>query len=476
MTMTGLQRWGALAVLCLGVLMIMLDTTIVNVALPSIQESLGFSDTGLAWVVNGYFLFFGGFLLLGGRLGDLYGRRTLFVVGIGVFTVASGLCALAQTPGLLVVARALQGFGGAVVTAVALALIMGLFTDPKERAIAMGVYGFVCAGGSSLGALLGGVLTGGFGWASIFVINLPVGVLVMGLSWWWLADQGRPREAVRLDLFGAVTGTAALMLAVYAIVNGNLWGWTSGPLLGLVAAAVGLFGLFLLGQMRARQPLLPLSLFRLRSVVVANLVVMLWAAALFTWFFMTSLYLHFVQGYPPMEIGLAFLPTNITMALLSLGASGLLINAFGLRWPLAVGLGLAAAGLFWLSGVPVGGDFSRDLLPAMLLFGLGAGLAVNPMLLAALCEVPERHSGLASGLVNTSFSMGGALWLAVFTSYAAWTTQSEGGPERGGLEALNSGYQAAFFGAACLLVIAALLVALGLKRPSLVSAPAAALE
>jgi MFS family permease len=329
----------------------------------------------------------------------------------------------------------------------------------------MGVYGFVCAGGSALGALLGGVLTGGFGWAAIFMINLPVGLVVMGLAWLLLTAPGRRPDRVRLDLFGAVSATAAMMVAVAAIVNGNRWGWTSGPVLGFAAAAVVLFGLFLWGQKRAQQPLVPLSLFRIRSVVVANLVVMLWAAALFTWFFMTSLYLYFVQGYQPVQIGLAFLPTNITMGLLSLGLSGLLVHAFGLRWPLAVGLAVAAAGLFLLSGVPVGADFNRDLLPGLLLFGVGAGLAVNPMLMAAVCEVPERDSGVASGVVNSSFSMGGALWLAIFTSYAAWTTQSVGGPEGGGLEALNSGYKAAFFGAACLLSLAAVVTALGLKGP-----------
>ncbi|MDE1145038.1 MAG: DHA2 family efflux MFS transporter permease subunit [Azospirillaceae bacterium] len=457
------RRWLALGVLCLGVLMIMLDSNIVNVALPSIETDLAFPLTSIAWIVNAYFLFFGGFLLLGGRLGDLYGHRKLFIIGIGVFTLGSFACGVAGTPLFLIAARAAQGFGGAVVTAVALSLIMGLFTEAKERAVAMGVYGFVCASGSGIGAMVGGLLTGGLGWRWIFLINLPIGLAVILLSFRLLSrDHQRPASG-GLDIFGALTGTAALMLAVYAIVNGNAWGWASTPIVGCAVLAAILFGVFLVAESRAKSPLMPLGLFRNRNVSAGNVIVMLWAAALFTWFFLSSLYLQFVQGYGPVDVGLAFLPTNLTMALLSLGLSGWTVNKVGIRWSLVSGLALAACGLFLLSRLPVAASFTTDILPGMLLFGVGAGFAVNPMLLAAINGVAENETGLASGVVNTSFAMGGAFWLAVLSSYAAHQTKSL---EIAGLEprvALNGGYQVAFLAAAACCALAAAVGALALR-------------
>lgn len=456
-------RWLALAVLCLGVLMIMLDSTIVNVALPSIQIALQFPDTSLAWVVNAYFLTFGGFLLLGGRLGDLYGRRRLFLFGIALFTIASLVCGVAQTPVFLVSARAMQGFGGAIVTAVAMSLIMDLFGEPADRAKAMGVYGFVCASGSSLGAVLGGALTGSLGWHWIFLINLPIGIAVIALSLKLLPGKHERPSSQHLDTLGAVTGTASLMLAVYAIVNGNEWGWASYQSLGYIAVASVLFVFFLAVEMRVKMPLLPLRLFRLRNVTVANIVVIFWAGALFAWFFLSSLYLQLVLGYEPMQVGLAFLPANLIMAAFSLWISGPLVNRFGIKWPLVVGMFLASVGLLLFSRAPVDGSFSLDVLPGMLLFGLGAGIAVNPMLLAATNGVPATESGLASGVVNTSFAMGGALWLAVLTSFAAYYTKYM---ETIGLDphaALNGGYQAAFLAAACFALLGAVLSAMLLK-------------
>src|SRR5437868_577660 len=284
-------RWLALYVLCLGSLMIVLDVTIVNVALPSIRQDLGFSETSLAWVVNAYLLTFGGFLLLGGRLGDLFGHRRLFLIGITLFTLASLACGMAWAQGFLVTARAIQGLGGAVVSAVSLSLVMNLFTEPAERAKAMGFFGFVAAGGGSIGVLLGGVLTSALNWHWIFLVNLPIGVAVFALSL-VLLPPGRGSVAASLDIAGAVTITASLMLAVYAIVNGNQAGWTSGQTLGLLAAAAVLLGLFLVIESRVSAPLVPLRLFKHRNISVSNTVGVLWAAAMFAWFFLSAQYLQ----------------------------------------------------------------------------------------------------------------------------------------------------------------------------------------
>src|SRR6266566_2196306 len=322
-------RWLALMVLCLGALMIVLDTTIVNVALPSIRVDLGFSETSLAWVVNAYLLTFGGFLLLGGRLGDLFGPRRLFLIGITLFALASLACGLATTQGFLITARGIQGLGGAIVSAVALSLVMNLFPEPAERAKAMGVYGFVSAGGGSIGVLLGGVLTNALNWHWVFLVNLPVGVAVVALSLVLLPPGHGPAPAARLDIAGALTVTSSLMLAVYAIVNGNQAGWTSTQTLGLLAGAVVLLALFLTIEARVSSPLIPLRLFRLRNVATANVVGVLWAAAMFAWFFLSALYLQSVLGYSPLQVGLAFLPANLIMGAFSLGLSAKLVMRFG---------------------------------------------------------------------------------------------------------------------------------------------------
>jgi EmrB/QacA subfamily drug resistance transporter len=463
MTMDGRTRWFALYVLCLGSLMIVLDTTIVNVALPSIKADLGFSKTALAWVVNAYLLTFGGFLLLGGRLGDLFGHRRLFLSGITLFTLASLGCGLSTTQGSLVAARAIQGLGGAVASAVALSLMMNLFTEPAERAKAMGVFGFVAAGGGSIGVLLGGVLTNSLDWHWIFLVNLPIGVLVYVLSLRLLPAARGPAAGGRLDVAGAVTVTGALMLAVYAIVNGNQTGWTSTQTLGLLAGSVALLALFLAIEARVPSPLIPLRLFRLRNVATANVVGALWAAAMFAGFFLSALYLQLVLGYSPLKVGLAFLPANLIMGAFSLGLSAKLVMRFGIRPPLGVGLLLAAAGLVLFVRAPVGGNFVVDVLPSMILLGFGAGMAFNPVLLAAMSDVAPEESGLASGLVNTAFMMGGALGLAVLASLAASRTDSLRASGDGQLAALTGGYHAAFLVGAVFAVAAASLGALLLR-------------
>jgi EmrB/QacA subfamily drug resistance transporter len=447
-------RWLALIVLCLGDLMIVLDVTVVGVALPSIREDLGFSEESLAWVVNAYLLTFGGFLLLGGRLGDLLGHRRMFLTGIGLFTFASIACGLAGSQGMLVGARAVQGIGGAVVSAVALSLIITLFTEPAERAKAMGVFGFVASCGGSIGVLLGGVLTDALDWHWIFLVNVPVGIAVFALTL-VLLPASRGQASGRLDIAGAVTVTAASMVAVYAIVNGNEAGWTSTRTLGLLGLAATLLGVFAAIESRTDAPLVPLGLFRLRNLAISNVVGVLWAAAMFAWFFLSALYLQLVLGYSPLQVGLAFLPGNLIAGVLSVGVSAKLVMRFGIRAPLAAGLGTAAVGLLLFARAPVDGSFAVDVLPAMVLLGVGAGIAFNPVLLAAMGDVDPSEAGLASGVVNTSFMMGGALGLAVLASIAASRTDTLLASGEGAVEALNGGYRIAFLAGALFAALAA---------------------
>jgi len=450
------RRWLALYVLTLGSLMIVLDATIVNVALPSIRADLGFSETELAWVVNAYLLTFGGFLLLGGRLGDLFGQRRLFLIGITLFTVASLACGLATSQEFLVAARAVQGLGGAVASAVSLSLMMTLFTEPADRAKAMGVFGFVAAGGGSLGVLLGGILTDTLDWHWIFLVNLPIGALVFALARNLLPSTPGSAHG-RVDVAGAVTVTLALMLAVYAIVNGNQPGWTSTQTLGLLGAAVALVVVFLVIESRVESPLVPLGFLKLRNLATANVVGVLWAAAMFAWFFLSALYLQLVLGFSPLQVGLAFLPSNLIMGAFSLGLSAKLVMRYGIRAPLATGLLLAAAGLALFARAPVDGSFVVDVLPSMILLGFGAGMAFNPVLMGAMSDVEPSDSGLASGIVNTAFMMGGALGLAVLAAVAAHQTESLGVAGDGRLEALAGGYHVAFVVGALFAVAAAMI-------------------
>jgi EmrB/QacA subfamily drug resistance transporter len=482
MTMENRTRWFALYTLTLASLMIVLDATIVNVALPSIREDLNFSQTSLAWVVNAYLLTYGGFLLLGGRLGDLFGHRRLFLAGITLFTAASLVCGLSTSQGMLIAARSVQGLGGAVASAVSLSLMMNLFTEPAERAKAMGIFGFVAAGGGSIGVLLGGVLTDVLNWHWIFLVNFPIGVLVVLLALRLLpVTPGAAAAGTRLDVGGAVTVTAALMLAVYAIVNGNQAGWESAQTLGLLGGSLALFGVFLWIETHVAAPLVPLGLFRLRNVAVANGVGVLWAAAMFAWFFLAALYLQLVLGYTPLQVGLSFLPSNLIMGAFSLGLSAKIVMRYGFRLPLGLGLGLAAAGLALFVRAPVGGSFLMDVLPSMILLGFGAGLAFNPVLLAAMSDVDPAESGLASGVVNTAFMMGGALGLAALASIASSRTSSLRTSGDGPLAALVGGYHAAFLVGALFAVGAAVLGASLLRTrhqaaPAHVGAPAVAAE
>jgi EmrB/QacA subfamily drug resistance transporter len=454
-------RWLALYVLCLGDFMIVLDGTIVNVALPTIRDDLGFSETSLAWVVNAYLLTFGGFLLLGGRLGDLFGHRRLFLIGIGLFTAASLGCGLSTSQELLVSMRAVQGLGGALVSAVALSLVMTLFTETADRAKAMGIFGFVLSGGGVVGVLLGGILTDVLSWHWIFLVNIPVGAVVFVLSLRLLpATPGI--ASGRLDVGGAVTITAALMLAVYAIVNGNDNGWTSGLTLGLLGGAVVLLAAFLALEARIAVPLVPLGVFRNRNVSTSNVIGVFLAAGLFAYFFFSALYMQQVLGYSPLEVGLAYLPGTILWGASSL-YSDKVVMRFGIKLPLLAGLGLMTLSLLLFARAPVDGSWALDILPATLAVGLGAGIGFNPILLAAMSGVGPEQAGLASGIVNTSFMMGGALGLAVLASVADSRTSSLTDSGTDAVAALNGGYHAAFLLGAAFLVTAGVVVATLLK-------------
>ncbi|MDQ3857108.1 MAG: DHA2 family efflux MFS transporter permease subunit [Actinomycetota bacterium] len=453
MTVDSRLRWLALYVLCLGDLMIVLDMTIVNVALPSIRDDLGFSQTSLAWVVNAYLLTFGGFLLLGGRLGDLFGHRRLFLSGIALFTVASLACGIANSQEFLVAARAVQGVAGAIVSALALSMLMILFTEPADRAKAMGVFGFILSGGGVVGVLAGGVLTDVLNWHWIFLINLPVGVLVYVLSL-KLLPGGRGIARGRVDVAGALTITASLMLAVYAIVNGNDKGWAGAETLGVLAVAAALLAIFLVIEARILSPLMPLGLFRNLNVSTANVLGVLMAAGMFGYFFFSALYLQLVLRYSPLEVGLAYLPGTVVWGASSLLLSDRLVMRFGIKPPLLTGLGLMTVALVLLARTPVEGSWALDILPATLAVGLGAGIAFNPILLAAMSGVAQEQAGLASGVVNTAFMMGGAVGLAVLASLADYRTGFLGGVDD--LSALNSGYHLAFLVGAVFVVASAL--------------------
>jgi MFS family permease len=355
---------------------------------------------------------------------------------------------------MLIAARAVQGLGGAVVSALAFSLIVVLFTEPSERAKAMGVFGFVMAGGGSIGVLAGGVLTDLVGWHWIFLVNLPIGiaVTVAGLRLLPSVNVGAPER--RLDIGGAIAITGGMVLAVYAIVNGNTAGWTSLQTLGLLGAAAVILAGFVSWERRAEAPLIPLSIFRHRNLTVANVVGVLWAAAMFALFFLSALYLQLVLGYSPLQVGLAFLPGNLIMMAFSLGVSAKLVTRYGFRGPLALGLGVATLAILWLARAPVHGSFAVDILPTMILFGIGGGLAFNPVLMAAMSDVEPQDSGLASGITNTAFMMGGALGLAVLASVASARTQALAATGHGPLAALTGGYHAAFLIGALFSIVA----------------------
>ena len=464
------RRWMALYVLCGGLLMIVLDATIVNVALPTIQDDLGFSQNSLAWVVNAYLIAFGGLLLLAGRLGDLIGQRRIFLIGLAIFTAASLLCAVAQTQGLLIGARFVQGAGGAVGSAVILGMIVRMFPEPREQAKAIGVYAFVASAGASIGLLAGGILTEAINWHWVFVINLPIGIAIaLAARRLVEEDQGIGVEE-GADVPGAVLVTGGLMLGVYTILEAGEQGWGSLHTLGLGAVSIALLAAFVVRQDRIPTPLMPLRLFRSRNVAAANVVMGLLVIGFFGMFFLGALYLQGILGYGPFDVGLAFLPSCIVMGTLSIGYAERLIMGIGPKAALIAGLTAAAAGLLLFARAPVDGNFLTDVMPVMVLLGTGAGLSFPALMMLAMSGATESDAGLASGLVNTTTQVGGAVGLAVLATLA---TQRADGLRADGESlnsALNSGYHFAYLiGAAAVVVaIAVAVIVLRSEAPATV--------
>jgi EmrB/QacA subfamily drug resistance transporter len=459
------SRWIALYVLCAGVLMIVLDVTVVNVALPSIQRDLGFSQASLAWVVNAYLISFGGLLLLAGRFGDILGGKHVFLVGLTVFTLASLVCGVAQSQEMLVAARFIQGVGGAMTSAVVLGMIVTMFPEPAERAKAIGVYGFVASAGGSIGLLAGGVLTQSINWHWIFFINVPIGI-VTGVLAVRLLD-GRPGVGFGdgADVPGAVLITTALMLGVFTIVKPAAeYGWGATRTLAFGAASLALLGAFIAREARAANPLIPLRIFRSRNISGANLIQVLTVAGMFGMFFLGALYLQRVLGYDALQIGLAFLPGTIIMGTLSLRYSERLIMRFGARNLLLPGLALVAIGLALFAQAPVSGRYVVNVLPVMVLFGIGIGVCFPALMTLAMSGAGEHDAGLASGLVNTTAQVGGALGLAVLATLSSTRTEHLLGAGKSNAAALVGGYHLAFLIAAGL-VVAAIGVALTVIEP-----------
>jgi EmrB/QacA subfamily drug resistance transporter len=459
------SRWIALVVLCAGFLMIILDQTIVNVALPSIQSDLHFSQSALAWVVNAYLIAFGGLLLLVGRLGDLIGRRRIFLAGLTVFTTASVVCGLADGQGLLIGARFVQGLGGAMTSAVILGMIVTMFPRPSEQAKAIGVYSFVAAAGGAIGLLAGGVLTQAINWHWIFFVNVPIGVATGVLTTRLLPDDRGIGLDKGADAPGAVLLVASLMLAVYTIVEASHYGWGSAHTVGLGAIAVALLGGFIARQATATNPLIPLRVFRSRTVTVANLMQALMVAGIFGMFFLGALFLQRVLRYDAIEVGLAFLPVALGIAALSLGVAARLMMRIGAKPTLIGGLVLVAAGLIVFRRAPVDAAYATDLLPVMVLLGVGAGLVFPALMTLAMSGATPEDSGLASGLVNTTQQVGGALGLAVLATLATTRTGSAASHGASTAAALTDGYHLAFTIAA-ILVLAAIAIGLLLLKPT----------
>jgi EmrB/QacA subfamily drug resistance transporter len=463
--MTDRNRWIALYVLCAGMLMIVLDITVVNVALPSIKSDLGFSQSSLAWVVNAYLITFGGLLLLAGRLGDIVGRRTIFLAGLAVFVAASLLCGASQSEGMLIGARLLQGIGGAMTSAVILGMIVTMFPEPREQAKAVGVYAFVASAGGAVGLLIGGVLTQAISWHWIFFVNAPIGLATAVFARRLLEKDEGIGFGEGADALGAVLITASLMLGVYTIVEPAAKdGWGSEVTLGLGAGSLALLVAFIAREATARNPLIPLRIFRSRNVTGANIVQVLTVAGMFGMFFMGSLYLQLVQGYDALQIGLAFLPVTIIMGTLTGRYSEPLIMHFGARRLLFPGLGLVTAGLVLFTRAPVDANYLIDVLPVLVLLGTGIGVCFPALMTIAMSGATRSDAGLASGLVNTSAQVGGALGLAVLATLS--TSRSDSLIEQGhsNASALTSGYHLAFWIAAGL-VVAAIAVAATILQP-----------
>ena len=460
MSTTERNKWVVLVLVCLAQFMVILDSTIVNVALPSIQTDLHLSEANLQWIVNSYTLVFGGFLLLGGRAGDLIGRKRLFLAGLVVFTVASLLNGLAVNEGMLIATRALQGLGAAFVSPAALSIISTTFSEGKERARALGVWAAIAIGGAAVGLILGGLLTQLLSWPWIFFVNVPVGIVTFILSL-RLIPESRDEHAERaFDVAGAVTVTGGLMSLVYAIVKSETAGWTSATTIGFFVLSAVLLASFVVIELRSKAPLVRLSIFRVRSLLTANVVMLLVACGMFAMFFFNTLYIQRVLGYGPLEAGLAFLPFTAGV-MVSAGLAAQFAPRVGVRPVAALGMIVTALGMLLLVRLPVDGSYLSDVLPALVVTSLGMGAVFMPLTLIATTGLKDDDQGLASGLFNTSQQIGGALGLAILSTIAASKTTAAGGATDP--EALVTGFHWAFGGAA-LFVTAGLVAMLVLLR------------
>ena len=463
------NRWLVLVIVCLAQFMVVLDATVVNVALPSIQEDLGFSQANLQWVINGYTLTFGGFLLLGGRAGDLFGRRRLFLVGVALFSGASLLCGLATSEAWLVIARGLQGLGGALVAPTALSIITTTFAEGEDRTKALGVWSAIAASGGAFGLLLGGLLTDLLSWEWVFFVNVPVGIATALLALRYVPESRAGLKSTALDLPGAVSVTAGLIVLVYAIVKAESNGWGSATTLVLAAIAFALLAAFVFIERRHPAPLIRLGIFRTRSLAGANVVMLLAAGGLFAFFFFSTLYVQLILGYSPLEAGLAFLPVALGIGV-GAGLAGQLVKRIGVRSTTVIGMVMAAFGLWLFSRAPVDGDYLSHVFPAIIPQSIGMGLTFVPVTLIATTNVANEDAGLASGLFNTSQQIGGALGLAILSTLAADKTDEVLGALSGRpgpaeqAAALLEGFDTAFVAAAVLLLVGAAVLLATVRR------------
>jgi EmrB/QacA subfamily drug resistance transporter len=460
------RRWKALAVLSLAQFLIIMDTSIIGVALPAIQQQFSFSQSDLQWIFSAYVIVFGALLLLGGRLSDIVGQRRIFVIGFAILTAASVVAGLASSGTVLIAARALQGVGAALIAPAALSIVMSLFTIPAERNKAMGFWGAAAPAGGTAGVFLGGIITAWVDWSWVFLVNVPVGIAVLALTWKLLPHGTRHKG--RVDYLGAFSITGALILLVYAIVTANDAGWSSLQTVSLLLTSAGLLGAFIMIQKRSREPLMPFRIFKTVNLLASNVVMALLGAAWIPMWFFLNLYLQQIQGYGPFESGLALLPMTAAIMVLMIGASSKLIGRLGVKHSLVAGLGLLAVAMLMFVATPSGkeGSFVTHVLPASLVAAGGMSLAYIPALMSAVSHVRKEESGLASGIVNTSYQIGSALGLAIMVAIASAQTLSDSSSGIGSIDALNNGFHLAFITAAIVAAIAAIVAFVAIKNPN----------
>ena len=460
------RRWIALAVVCMGQLMMVLDATIVNVALPSMQRDLGFSQANLAWVIDAYMIAFGSFLLLAGRLGDLLGRKRMFLTGLVVFTLASVACGVSDSQVLLIGARFIQGLGGALASAAVLALLVTEFPQPHERTIAMSVYTFIVASGGSIGLLAGGVLTQAINWHWIFFINVPIGILTFVLGRILITETARLGLGRGIDVLGSVLVTVSLMIGVYAIVKATEYGWVSAHTLGFGAASLALLAVFVWVESRLTNPMFPLRILRVPGLAASSVVRGFLVTGMFSTFLLGVLYLQHVHGYGALRTGLAFLPLTLMLGLLSVGVTARLMERFGPTWVLLAGLTAITAALVLLSRLPSHTAYFPGIFGPFALLGVGAGLSFLPLTTMAMAEVPSADAGLASGIVNASLQIAGAIGVAALGTVAAERTKVLAGLGQHHLQALTGGFHLAWAIGAGAVAVGALVTLIWLRPPA----------